>query len=120
MTYYYLLLLQYTLLTGEFVFPNTCRYRQVQDKLRRGERSFLDPRWANVSHAEGQLVHVIQKCWEQEPQDRYRIEQVITVLEQALEKQLQLDKTKMMVKKKKKKKKKNRKDGDDPTLSRTV
>ena len=69
--------------------------RQVQKKIQRGERSVLDPRhWANVSYAEGQLVQVIQKCWEHDPQDRYRIEQVISVLQQALVKQLQLDQQK--------------------------
>ena len=89
---------QFSILTGEYVFPNSCDTRQVQKRIKEGERSFLDPRWTtNASHAEGQLVHIIQKCWEANPEDRYAIQDIIVILQQALEQQLYLDQQKNAV-----------------------
>ena len=83
--------IQYTVLTGVYPFPNTCEYAQVAERVKSGERSYVDPRWSKVSYGEGQLAHVIQKCWEQDPRSRYSIEQIVKTLEVALAKHLELE-----------------------------
>ena len=81
---------QFSILTGDYVFSDLCDWKQIQTRIKEGERSVLDPHLTtNASHAEHQLVHVIQNCWEQDPKDRYDIQDIIVILQQALETQLQ-------------------------------
>jgi len=70
----------YCLLTGLWPFYDWTDYSYIQQKLLRQERAFVDPRWRTRSYIEGQLVTIMEKTWEHDPNKRISIFDVLTFL----------------------------------------
>eukprot|EP00522_Entomoneis_paludosa_P015623 CAMPEP_0172449426 /NCGR_PEP_ID=MMETSP1065-20121228/8141_1 /TAXON_ID=265537 /ORGANISM="Amphiprora paludosa, Strain CCMP125" /LENGTH=433 /DNA_ID=CAMNT_0013201101 /DNA_START=371 /DNA_END=1672 /DNA_ORIENTATION=- len=70
----------YSILTGLEPFPDLCKPETSAERVRDGERSFLDPRWKSQSYEEGKLFELIQMCWEQDPKNRPKISDIVSFL----------------------------------------
>eukprot|EP00537_Pseudo-nitzschia_pungens_P009714 CAMPEP_0172381672 /NCGR_PEP_ID=MMETSP1060-20121228/71072_1 /TAXON_ID=37318 /ORGANISM="Pseudo-nitzschia pungens, Strain cf. cingulata" /LENGTH=384 /DNA_ID=CAMNT_0013109459 /DNA_START=610 /DNA_END=1764 /DNA_ORIENTATION=+ len=75
----------YGLLTGLMVFHEAESYDEVQYRVRRGEKAYIDPRYKERSRAEAKLAEIIDKCHEYYPEHRPSIFQVADMLWEALE-----------------------------------
>ena len=72
----------YGLLTGLWPFYelDDDHVDEVQEKVRKGERPFVDPRYRNRSLEEGILVDIIHGCWAYDPNERPNMMSVATKL----------------------------------------
>lgn len=74
----------YGLLTGLQVFYDEHETEKVQDRVRHGEKAYIDPRFTEKSLAEAKLVEIITRCHQYHPADRPSIFEVVTFLTDAL------------------------------------
>jgi serine/threonine protein kinase len=70
----------YALLTGLWTFFDNDNDDEVQHMIIDGKRAFVDPRWKEKSSIESNLVDVMEKCWEHDPEKRIDIFTVIQLL----------------------------------------
>ena len=49
-----------------------------------GKRGYIDKRYRTRSFAEGKLVEIMERCWEQKPSDRADIFEVVRFLRDAV------------------------------------
>lgn len=76
----------YAILTGLFPFYNeqyhgVSKYK-IRKKIVAGRRPFVDERYLTRSYIERQLVMVMRKCWNQDPNNRPSMSSVATYLRQ--------------------------------------
>jgi hypothetical protein len=76
---------QYVLLTGLQPLPDKCSEAAVREGLIKGETSYIDPRWANHSFAEGALAKIIEPCFSWNPEDRPSMGELVVQLREAVE-----------------------------------
>lgn len=81
---------QYSLVTGVYPIYDVCSDDKVGPYIRRGERPYIDPRWEEESFAEAELVNIIQKCWEEDPDDRPAIGELVLLLRESVKKNREL------------------------------
>lgn len=74
----------YALLTGLWVFYENDDDKVVQQKVKGGERAFIDDRWRNRSYGEGKLVELMERCWNEHPKDRVDIFEAVRYLREAV------------------------------------
>jgi len=75
----------YALLTGLYPFYEIDGEHEakVQEKVKNGERPYVDPRYRNRSYAEGTLVEVMEACWAYNPDQRPDLYAVVLQLQEA-------------------------------------
>jgi hypothetical protein len=75
----------YALLTGMYPFYEIDYYHEVkaQEKIKSGEKPFVDPRYRNRSYAEGKLVGIMEACWAYHAEERPALQTVIAQLQEA-------------------------------------
>ena len=59
-------------------------YDKVKDRIKKGEKAYIDPRYKERSVAEAKLVEIIDRCHEFKPDDRPSIFEVVEFLRTAL------------------------------------
>jgi serine/threonine protein kinase len=75
----------YSTLTGLSPFYESCYHTsEVQEKVKKGEKPYIDPRWRNNSFAEGRIVELIERCFEYKPEDRIDIFEAVRFLRDAV------------------------------------
>jgi len=82
----------YSLLTGVLAIYKEPRTSKVGKHVLAGEKSFIHPTWRNHSYAEGELVKLIEECWERHPDRRLGSGEVVRKLRAAVEKNRNLAK----------------------------
>ncbi|KAG7337705.1 serine/threonine kinase [Nitzschia inconspicua] len=70
----------YVMLTGLWNFYDNDNDDEVQKLVIDGKRAFVDPRWKDRSYIESQLVDVMERCWEHDPNKRIDIFTVVQLL----------------------------------------
>lgn len=74
----------YALLTGLWPFyDETDSGKKAKDRLKLGEKPFIDARYRHRSYSEGLLVELIEKCWAYKPDERPSIFDIIKILRPA-------------------------------------
>lgn len=75
----------YALLTGLYPFYVFDGYHEdkVKEKVKAGEKPFVDPRYRTRSYAEGILVDIMEACWAYHAKDRPALQTVIVQLQAA-------------------------------------
>eukprot|EP00543_Licmophora_paradoxa_P000828 CAMPEP_0202458468 /NCGR_PEP_ID=MMETSP1360-20130828/25669_1 /ASSEMBLY_ACC=CAM_ASM_000848 /TAXON_ID=515479 /ORGANISM="Licmophora paradoxa, Strain CCMP2313" /LENGTH=503 /DNA_ID=CAMNT_0049079031 /DNA_START=636 /DNA_END=2147 /DNA_ORIENTATION=- len=94
----------YALLTGLWPFYDLKQHdkddKEAKERLRKGEKPYIDPRYRTRSELEGFLVELIEKCWAFNPDDRPTIFELLVVLRETGRKiieQAQKDDTKKSI-----------------------
>lgn len=76
----------YSTLTGLSPFYDTCYHtKEVQERVKKGDKPYIDPRWRTNSFAEGKIVELIERCFEYDPEDRIDIFEAVRFLRDAVE-----------------------------------
>jgi serine/threonine protein kinase len=73
----------YSILTGLSPFY-TLKSKEAVEKVKRGEKPYIDPRWRNHSFAEGKIVELIERCYPFKAEDRIDIFQTVQFLRDAV------------------------------------
>uniref|UniRef100_A0A7S4ARX9 Protein kinase domain-containing protein n=2 Tax=Pseudo-nitzschia australis TaxID=44445 RepID=A0A7S4ARX9_9STRA len=74
----------YSLLTGLWIFYDEDDEDNVRERIKQGEKPFIDPRYMNQSLAEAKLAEIIDRCFSFRPEDRPSIFDVVRFLSDAL------------------------------------
>lgn len=72
-------------LTGLWPFYENQDDTVVQGRVMAAERPFVDPRYHNRSWEERNLVEIMQRGWEDDPEHRMDIFEAVRLLRQAVE-----------------------------------
>ena len=75
----------YSLLTGLWVFYDEDDYSEVQKRVKKGEKPYIDPRYTEKSLADAKLVEIIDRCFAFRPEDRPSIFEVVEFLRDAIQ-----------------------------------
>lgn len=75
----------YATLTGVYPYYDVLEMKAVKEKIKKGEKPFIDPRWRERSFAENKLVELIEKCYQYNPDDRVDIFEMVKFLRSAVE-----------------------------------
>lgn len=75
----------YAILTGYDPFYDIEDYDIVQEKIKDGEKAYIDPQWAERSLAERRLGEIIAKCHTYEADDRPSVFEIVSLLRDALD-----------------------------------
>jgi len=71
-------------LTGVYPYYESLRSKEVQERVKKGEKPYVDPRWRTRSFAEGKLVELIDRCFEYDPDKRIDIFETVQFLRAAV------------------------------------
>ena len=63
----------YGLLTGLWVFYEVDDDEVVQERVIKGDRAIVDPRWKKEGFIESKLVELMEKCWRNDVDERIDI-----------------------------------------------
>jgi len=74
----------YALLTGMYPFYDIGSTQVVKQKVKDGEKGFIDNRYRTRSFAEKKLAEAIDLCWEFDPNKRIDIESLVKLLREAV------------------------------------
>jgi serine/threonine protein kinase len=74
----------YATLTGLSPFY-TSKSKEAVERVKRGEKPYIDPRWRNHSFAEGKIVELIERCYPFKAEDRIDIFQAVRFLRNAVQ-----------------------------------
>lgn len=74
----------YAVLTGLSPFYDTPHTKDVQEKVKAGEKPFFDSRWRNRSFAERKIVELLERCFEFDPEERIDMFEVVKFLREAV------------------------------------
>jgi hypothetical protein len=58
---------------------------ELQEKLKKGETAYIDPRYKDRSFAESKLVEIIPLCWKFNPKHRIDIFRLVDILRNAVQ-----------------------------------
>lgn len=70
------------LLTGLFPFYTEWDMHTIEDIISEGTRPYIDPRYKTRSYIEGRLVEIMEQCWENLPENRVSIFDVVAHLQE--------------------------------------
>jgi hypothetical protein len=54
----------------------------LQDKVKAGERAYIDERYRTRSFIEGKLIDLMERCWIEDPNERVDIFEAVRFLRQ--------------------------------------
>lgn len=74
----------YSLLTGLQVFYDEQDTSKVQNRVKKGDKPYIDRRFKKKSIADAKLVEIIARCHEFDPADRPSIFEIVAFLTEAL------------------------------------
>jgi len=74
----------YSILTGLYVFYDEEDDEKVKERVKAGEKAYIDPRYKERSLAETKLAEIIDRCHSYNPEDRPSIFSVVKFLRDAL------------------------------------
>jgi len=74
----------YSILTGLWVFYDEDNDEKIKQRVKVGEKAYIDPRYKERSLAEAKLVHIIDQCHQFEPEGRPSIFEVVEFLREAI------------------------------------
>lgn len=76
----------YSLLTGLYPFFDEEHTKQIQERVKAGEKPYIDQRYNESSMAEAKLAEIIDRCHSYDPDDRPSIFEIVEFLRDALKK----------------------------------
>ncbi|GAX24170.1 hypothetical protein FisN_4Lh255 [Fistulifera solaris] len=74
----------YYVLTGSTVLPEAKTTEEYQERIMKGEKPPIDPRFRERSFAEQTMVDIIERCWIYNPDERIDIFGVVQILREAV------------------------------------
>ena len=74
----------YSILTGLWVFYDEWDTAKVMERVKKGDKAYIDPRFKGKSLAEAKLAEIIARCHEYNPSDRPSIFEIVAFLREAL------------------------------------
>jgi hypothetical protein len=74
----------YYVLTGSTVLPEAKTTEEYQERIMKGEKPPIDPRYRERSFAERTMVDIIERCWIYNPDERIDIFEVVHILRDAV------------------------------------
>jgi GNAT superfamily N-acetyltransferase len=73
----------FALLTGLSPFYEESRRSEVERRVAKGVKAFVDPRWRNRTFAERTLCELIDRCWERDLDKRVDVFTLVRLLRNA-------------------------------------
>mmetsp|Transcript_9522 Transcript_9522/g.10902 ORF Transcript_9522/g.10902 Transcript_9522/m.10902 type:complete len:553 (+) Transcript_9522:35-1693(+) len=74
----------YSILTGLWVFYDEDNDEKIKERVKAGEKAYIDPRYKERSLAEAKLVDIIEQCHQFDPEGRPSIFEVVEFLREAI------------------------------------
>ena len=74
----------YYLMTGSSVLPEAKTTTEYQERIMKGQKPPIDPRYPERSFAERTLVEIIERCWIYDPDERIDIFEAVETLLDAI------------------------------------
>lgn len=74
----------YSLLTGLWPFFSENNTEKVKERVKTGEKPYIDPRYKERSTAEAKLAEIIDQCHSYHPEDRPSVFEIVKFLRHAL------------------------------------